>query len=139
MILHPAAVLGLADGGAHVSTICDASMPTWMLTHWVRDRTRGERLPLELVVERQTRSTAALYGLGDRGVLAPGYLADVNVIDLDGLRLLPPEVRHDLPAGGRRIVQQAVGYLATIKSGAVTFRDGTATGEHPGVLLRGAR
>ncbi|MCB0960842.1 MAG: amidohydrolase family protein, partial [Acidimicrobiales bacterium] len=139
MILHPAAVLGLADGGAHVATICDASMPTWMLTHWVRDRTRGERLPLELVVERQTRGTAELYGLGDRGVLAPGYLADVNVIDFDNLRLHGPEVRHDLPAGGRRIVQRADGYLATVKSGAVTFRDGQATGEHPGVLLRGAR
>ncbi|MEZ5137729.1 MAG: amidohydrolase family protein [Acidimicrobiales bacterium] len=101
MILHPAAVLGLADGGAHVATICDASMPTWMLTHWVRDRTRGERLPLELVVERQTRGTAELYGLGDRGVLAPGYVADVNVIDFDNLRLHGPEVRHDLPAARR--------------------------------------
>ena len=114
-------------------------MPTWMLTHWVRDRTRGERLPLELVVERQTRGTAALYGLGDRGVLAPGMVADVNVIDFENLRLHGPEVRHDLPAGGRRIVQRADGYLATVKSGAVTFRDGVATGEHPGVLLRGAR
>ena len=114
-------------------------MPAWMLTHCVRDRTRGERLPLELVVERQTRGTAELYGLGDRGVLAPGYLADVNVIDFDNLRLHGPEVRHDLPAGGRRIVQRADGYLATVKSGTVTFRDGQATGEHPGVLLRGAR
>ncbi len=139
MLLHPAAVLGLADGGAHVATICDASMPTWMLTHWVRDRSRGERLPLELVVERQTRATAELYGLGDRGVLAPGYVADVNVIDFENLRLLGPEVRADLPAGGRRILQRADGYLATVKSGAVTFRDGVATGEHPGVLLRGAR
>ncbi len=139
MLLHPAAVLGLADGGAHVATICDASMPTWMLTHWVRDRTRGERLPLELVVQRQTSDTAQLYGLGDRGVLAPGYLADVNVIDLDGLRLGVPEVVADLPAGGKRIVQRAVGYLATLKSGVVTFLDGHATGEHPGRLLRGAR
>jgi N-acyl-D-aspartate/D-glutamate deacylase len=139
MILHPAAVLGLADGGAHVGTICDASMPTWMLTHWVRDRTRGERLPLELVVQRQTSDTARLYGLGDRGVLAPGYVADVNLIDLDGLRLHVPEVVADLPAGGRRIVQRADGYLATVKSGAVTYRDGEATGEHPGRLLRGSR
>ena len=114
-------------------------MPTWMLTHWVRDRTRGERLPLELVVQRQTSDTARLYGLSDRGVLAPGFVGDVNVIDLDGLRLLPPEVRADLPAGGRRIVQRAEGYVATIKSGVVTFRDGEPTGEHPGRLLRGAR
>jgi N-acyl-D-aspartate/D-glutamate deacylase len=139
MILHPAAVLGLADGGAHVGTICDASMPTWMLTHWVRDRRRGERLPLEFVVQRQTRDTAALYGLRDRGVLAPGMVGDVNVIDFEGLRLLAPQVVADLPAGGRRLLQQAEGYLATVKSGVVTFRDGVSTGEHPGRLLRGAR
>ena len=139
MLLHPAAVLGLADGGAHVATICDASMPTWMLTHWVRDRTRGERLPLELVVERQTRGTAELYGLGDRGVLAPGLVADVNVIDLDHLRLLPPEIAADLPAGGKRILQRAEGYVATVKSGAVTYLGGVPTGELPGRLLRGAR
>lgn len=139
MLLHPAAVLGLADGGAHVGTICDASMPTWMLTHWVRDRTRGERLPLELVVQRQTSDTARLYGLGDRGELRPGTVADVNVIDFDALRLRGPEVVADLPAGGRRIVQRAEGYLATIKSGTVTFRDGEPTGAHPGRLLRGAR
>ena len=139
MILHPAAVLGLADGGAHVGTICDASMPTWMLTHWVRDRTRGERLPLELIVKRQTSDTAQLYGLGDRGVLAPGYVADVNIIDMDTLRLHGPEVVADLPAGGRRIIQRADGYVATVKSGTVTYRNGEATGEHPGRLLRGAR
>jgi N-acyl-D-aspartate/D-glutamate deacylase len=139
MILHPGAVLGLADGGAHVGTICDASMPTWMLTHWVRDRTRGERLPLELVVQRQTSDTARLYGLADRGVLAPGYLADLNVIDLDGLRLHGPEVRADLPAGGRRIVQRADGYVATIKSGEVTFLHGTPSGQHPGRLIRGTQ
>ncbi|MFN8017828.1 MAG: amidohydrolase family protein [Acidimicrobiales bacterium] len=138
MLLHPAAVLGLADGGAHVGTICDASMPTWMLTHWVRDRA-GERLPLELVVQRQTSGTAALYGLGDRGCLAPGMVADVNVIDLDRLRLHVPEVHADLPAGGRRILQRADGYVATIKTGALTYLDGTATGELPGRLLRGAR
>jgi N-acyl-D-aspartate/D-glutamate deacylase len=139
MLLHPAAVLGLADGGAHVGTICDAGMPTWMLTHWVRDRTRGERLPLELVVQRQTSDTARLYGLGDRGVLAPGYVADVNVIDFEGLRLHGPEVVADLPAGGKRIVQRADGYLATVKSGTVTYRSGQPTGEHPGRLLRGDR
>jgi N-acyl-D-aspartate/D-glutamate deacylase len=114
-------------------------MPTWMLTHWVRDRRRGERLPLEFVVQRQTRDTAALYGLRDRGVLAPGMVGDVNVIDFEGLRLLAPQVVADLPAGGRRLLQQAEGYLATVKSGVVTFRDGVSTGEHPGRLLRGAR
>ncbi|HEX2575721.1 MAG TPA: amidohydrolase family protein [Aquihabitans sp.] len=139
MILHPAAVLGLADGGAHVGTICDASMPTWMLTHWVRDRTRGERLPLEFVVARQTRDTARLYGLGDRGTLAEGMVADVNVIDLDNLRLETPRVHADLPAGGRRILQGAEGYLATVKSGTVTFAGCEATGERPGRLLRGGR
>lgn len=139
MILHPAAVLGLADGGAHVGTICDASMPTWMLTHWVRDRTRGERLPLEFVVARQTRDTARLYGLGDRGTLEPGMVADVNVIDFENLRLATPRVHADLPAGGRRILQGAEGYLATVKSGAVTFRDGAPTGDRPGRLLRGCR
>jgi N-acyl-D-amino-acid deacylase len=139
MLLHPAAVLGLADGGAHCGTICDGSMPTWMLTHWVRDRTRGERLPLELVVKRQTADTAALYGLGDRGTLTPGALGDVNVIDLDRLQLRRPEVCADLPAGGRRILQRADGYLATVKSGTVTFRDGEPTGERPGRLVRGAR
>lgn len=139
MLLHPAAVVGLADGGAHVGTICDASMPTWMLTHWARDRTRGERLPLELVVRRQTADTARLYGLGDRGRVAVGQVADLNVIDFDRLRLHVPEVVADLPAGGRRIVQGADGYVVTVKSGTVTFRDGQPTGEHPGRLLRGAR
>jgi N-acyl-D-amino-acid deacylase len=139
MLLHPAAVLGLADGGAHVGTICDASMPTWMLTHWARDRTRGERLPLELVVARQTSDTARLYGLGDRGALVPGMVADVNVIDFEGLRLDPPLVHADLPAGGTRLLQRARGYLATVKSGTVTFVDGTPTGDRPGRLLRGAR
>jgi N-acyl-D-amino-acid deacylase len=105
MLLHPAAVLGLGDGGAHVGFICDGSTPTWMLTHWTRDRSRGERLPLELVVRRMTSDTAALYGLGDRGRLAPGLLADVNVIDHAGLRLRTPRVVHDLPAGGRRLLQ----------------------------------
>ncbi|CAN5842521.1 amidohydrolase family protein [soil metagenome] len=139
MLLHPAAVLGLADGGAHVGTICDASMPTWMLTHWVRDRTRGERLPLELVVARQTSDTARLYGLADRGTLAPGMVADLNVIDFDRLRLEVPRVHADLPAGGRRLLQGVEGYVATVKSGAITFREGAPTGERPGRLLRGAR
>ena len=139
MLLHPRAALGLADGGAHVGIICDASMPTFMLTHWTRDRTRGERLPLELVVKKQTHDTARLYGLGDRGTLQPGMVADVNVIDYERLELGDPAVVADLPAGGRRLVQDASGYVATIKSGTVTFADGKDTGARPGRLLRGAR
>ena len=139
MLQHPRAALGLADGGAHVGTICDASMPTFMLTHWVRDRTRGDRLPLEWIVKKQTQDTARLYGLNDRGTLEPGMLADVNVIDFDHLALEPPKVANDLPAGGRRLVQRARGYVATIKRGAVTFSGGEATGELPGQLIRGAQ
>ncbi len=139
MFLHPRAAVGLADGGAHCGVICDASMPTFMLTHWTRDRTRGERLPLELVVKKQTRDTARLYGLGDRGTLEVGMLGDVNVIDYDALQLEPPQVVRDLPAGGSRLVQRPRGYVATIKSGVVTFDHGEDTGERPGELLRGAR
>ena len=116
MLMHPQAVLGLCDGGAHCGIICDASMPTFLLTHWVRDRTRGARLPLEQVVRLQTRNTAALFGLADRGALAPGLRADVNVIDLENLRLAPPEIVFDLPAGGRRLMQRARGYRMTIQS-----------------------
>jgi len=139
MLLHPRAAAGLADGGAHCGVICDASQPTFMLTHWTRDRTRGARLPLEWVVKKQTRDTAALYGLGDRGTLEPGKVADVNVIDYEHLQLASPRVVADLPAGGRRLVQQARGYLATVKSGTVTFEGGEDTGARPGVLVRGAR
>jgi N-acyl-D-aspartate/D-glutamate deacylase len=139
MLQHPRAALGLADGGAHVGTICDASMPTFMLTHWVRDRTRGDRLPLEWIVKKQTRDTAQLYGLADRGTLEPGMLGDVNVIDFDNLALEPPMVVTDLPAGGRRLVQRARGYVATIKRGTVTFKDGEFTGALPGELIRGAQ
>ena len=138
MLLHPRAVVGLADGGAHCGIICDAGTPTFLLTHWVRDRRRGARLPLELVVRRQTRETAELYALRDRGLLVPGMKADVNVIDLDALALSPPEMVYDLPAGGRRLVQRARGYRATIKSGATVFEDGVATGALPGRLVRGA-
>jgi N-acyl-D-aspartate/D-glutamate deacylase len=137
MLLHPQSVFSLSDGGAHCGVICDASTPTLLLTHWVRDRSRGPRLPLEYVVHRQTRHTAALYGLDDRGLLAPGMAADLNVIDFDRLRLRAPEMVHDLPAGARRLVQRADGYRATVKSGRVTFRDGEATGALPGRLLRG--
>src|SRR5690606_14407745 len=110
-----------------------------MLTHWTRDRRRGERLPLPFVVKRQTRDTAELYGLLDRGLLAPGYKADVNVIDYDNLRLCLPEIAYDLPGGSRRLVQRAVGYVATIVAGQVVLRDGEPTGALPGKVLRGAR
>jgi N-acyl-D-aspartate/D-glutamate deacylase len=136
MLNHPRAALGLGDGGAHCGAICDASMPTYMLTHWTRDRTRGERLPVEFVVRKQTHDTARLYGMTDRGTIERGMLADINVIEYDGLRLSPPEVVADLPAGGTRIVQRAQGYVATVKRGIVTYRDGRPTGALPGVLVR---
>jgi N-acyl-D-amino-acid deacylase len=137
MLEHPHTVLSLSDGGAHCGLICDASTPTLLLTHWVRGRTRGPRLPLERMVRRQTLETAALYGLDDRGLVATGRLADVNVIDLEGLRLGAPEMVFDLPAGGRRLVQKASGYRYTVKSGAVTFEDGEAVDAFPGRLVRG--
>ena len=137
MMHHPATILSLSDGGAHCGVICDASFPTYMLTHWVRDRARGERLSLEKVVSMQTRDTARLYGLHDRGVIAPGMKADLNVIDFEALKILPPEMVFDLPAEGRRLVQRAEGYRATVVSGVVTFEDGEATGDLPGKLIRG--
>jgi len=137
MLLHPQAVLGLSDGGAHCGIICDASMPTYMLTHWARDRRRGERLPLESVVRLQTRNTARLFGLDDRGALAPGLKADVNLIDFENLQLSPPETVFDLPARGRRLVQRSTGYAATIASGEVIFEKGEPTGALPGRLIRG--
>ena len=139
MMLHPRAALGLADGGAHCGVICDASMPTFMLTHWTRDRSRGDHLPIEWVVKKQTHDTARLYGMRDRGTIEPGMLADLNVIDYERLQLGNPIVTADLPAGGRRLLQQAEGYTATIKSGVVTFENGVDTGERPGRLVRGAR
>ena len=137
MNLAEGTVPGLSDGGAHCGVICDASFPTFMLTHWARDRQRGERLPLELVVQRQCRDTARQVGLRDRGTLEPGMLADLNVIDFDNLTLRAPEMAYDLPAGGRRLVQRAEGYRATIKRGQVIVRDGQATGSMPGQLVRG--
>jgi N-acyl-D-aspartate/D-glutamate deacylase len=139
MLLHPGGVSGLSDGGAHCGLICDASIPTFMLTHWARDRVRGETLPLEDLVKKQTADTAALYGLGDRGVLTPGKKADVNVIDFDHLTLRMPRVARDLPAGGARLLQEADGYVATVVSGAITRRHGVDTGARPGRLIRGAR
>jgi N-acyl-D-aspartate/D-glutamate deacylase len=137
MLTHPATVLGLGDGGAHCGVLCDASLPTFMLAHWARDRSRGEKLPVETVVHLQTRRTAELYGFGDRGLLAPGYLADLNLIDHDALALEPPEMVYDLPASGKRLVQRARGYAATVKSGVVVRERDEATGERPGRLLRG--
>ena len=139
MLTHPHAVLGLADGGAHVGTICDASFPTTMLTHWVRDRSRGPRLPLEHVVAMQTARTARMIGLLDRGVVAPGMRADLNLIDLDGLRLQPPTIAFDLPAGGKRFLQRADGYLHTFVAGEETYASGEATGALPGRLVRGSQ
>ncbi len=130
-------VNSLSDGGAHCGTICDAASPTFMLQHWVRDRARGGRLTLEQAVKRQCHDTARLYGLDDRGVLAPGMLADINLIDMDALQLGKPWLAFDLPAGGKRLLQKADGYVCTIKSGVVTFRDGSWTGAVPGGLIRG--
>jgi N-acyl-D-amino-acid deacylase len=137
MLVHPATVLGLGDGGAHCGVLCDASLPTFMLAHWARDRSRGEQLPVEQVVHLQTRRTAELYGFRDRGLLAPGFLADVNVIDHDALTLEPPEMVYDLPANGKRLIQRARGYVATVKSGVVVREHDESTGELPGRLLRG--
>ncbi|MDG2460218.1 MAG: D-aminoacylase [Luminiphilus sp.] len=129
-------VNSLSDGGAHCGTICDAAATTFMLQHWVRDRA-GNRVPLERAIRRQCHDTARLYGFEDRGVLAPGLLADLNVIDLESLELHLPTVAFDLPAGGRRLLQTASGYDYTIKSGRVTFRGGKSTGEYPGRVIRG--
>ncbi len=139
MLRDPHSVPGLSDGGAHCGIICDASFPTYLLTHWTRDRKRGEKLSIPFVVAAQSRKTALSVGLHDRGVIAPGYKADINVIDYDRLHLHPPKVHYDLPVSGRRLLQQVDGYEATIVSGVVTQRDGAATGAQPGRLVRGAQ
>ena len=126
----------LSDGGAHCGTICDAASPTFLLEYWVRDRVRA-RISLASAIKRQCRDTALLYGLNDRGLLAPGYLADLNLIDMKRLKLGKPWLAFDLPAGGRRLLQRADGYVATIKSGQVTFREGVMQGPLPGKLIRG--
>ena len=136
---HPNVLFGLSDGGAHCGVIADAGMPTFILTHWARDRVKGDRFPLEFLVKKLTRDTAMAYGLSDRGELKSGLLADLNVIDFDKLRLYRPEAIYDLPAGGRRLVQRADGYCYTVKSGQVTFEDGEHTGALPGSLVRGGR
>ena len=137
MLLHEHTVPGLGDAGAHCGLICDGSFPTYLLSHWGRARTRGERLPVEWLVKSQTADTAALVGLHDRGRIAPGMKADLNLIELDRLALRHPEIVHDLPAGGKRLVQRADGYHTTIQNGEVTFRDGEPTGALPGRLVRG--
>jgi N-acyl-D-aspartate/D-glutamate deacylase len=137
MLLHEFTVPGLGDAGAHCGLICDGSFPTYLLSHWGRDRTRGERIPLERLVKAQTADTAALVELHDRGRIAPGMKADLNVIDFAGLGMQPPEIVHDLPAGGKRLLQRASGYVATVCSGAVTFENGESTGALPGKLIRG--
>ena len=139
MLTDPSTVLGLGDGGAHCGLICDSSVPSFMLTHWVRDRTRGPRLPLEFVVKRQTSETADYFGFSDRGRLAVGLKADINVIDFDRLRLHPPEMLHDLPAGGKRLVQRVDGYKATIVAGVPVFENGVDSGARPGKLVRAGR
>ena len=139
MMVHPRSVLGLGDGGAHCGLICDASMTSYVLTHWARDRSRGERLSVEQAVALQTSRPAALYGLSDRGTIAAGKRADLNLVDLDALQLHVPEMVFDLPAGGRRLVQRVDGYDATWVAGVRTFVDGEPTGERPGRLVRRGR
>ena len=139
MLTHPAGVVGLSDGGAHCGLICDASYPTFLLTHWARDRHRGKKLSLEYVVRKQCHDTAQLFGLTDRGTIEVGKKADINVIDMDALTLHSARMAYDLPAGGRPLVQGASGYSTTIVSGTVTRRDGVDTGARPGRLVRGAR
>ena len=139
MITHPVTVIGLADAGAHVKLVCDGSSPSTQLTHWTRDRTRGETIPLEFMVEQQTRRTAALYGFRDRGTLAVGQRADVNVIDLEHLSVRRPVIHADLPAGGQRYLQPVSGYIATLVGGVQTRSNDIETGERPGRLVRASR
>ena len=137
MIMRPGTLVGGGDGGAHVTVICDASYPTYMLQHWVRDRTRGDRIPLERAVEMLTRAPAELHRLTDRGTVAPGQRADLNLIDLGALALHSPKVAYDLPTGAPRLVQAATGYTATVVGGVITARGGVDTGARPGGLVRG--
>ena len=136
MLTDDATVLGVADAGAHVGVICDASSPTLLLTHWARDRVRGPKIPLEYLVHKHTHGNAKAYGLTDRGLLAPGMKADINVIDFDALSLLPPTVAYDLPTGGRRLLQRARGYRHTFVAGVETLTNDEHTGALPGGLIR---
>ncbi len=139
MMTDPGTLLGLSDGGAHCTSIVDSGLPSFMLAHWGRDRTRGPRLPLELLVKRQTSETADFFGFADRGRLAPGLRADVNLIDFEALRVHQPELVHDMPAGGRRFVQKVDGYAATLVAGTPIFEKGEHTGALPGRLVRAGR
>jgi N-acyl-D-aspartate/D-glutamate deacylase len=135
MLTHPLALPGLSDGGAHVGTVCDASFTTFLMTHWARDREQG-RIPLERIIEMQAHDTSRFLGLNDRGLLAPGRRADINIIDFDNLQLLRPTMLKDLPAGGQRLMQYANGYVATLVNGEVIAKDGKLTGARPGRLVR---
>jgi N-acyl-D-amino-acid deacylase len=137
MMLDDNARFGLSDGGAHCGVICDVSMPSYLLSYWVRDRTRGERLPLEWVVHKQSQNTAELFGLKDRGLLKPGYRADINLIDFEKLQIKAPRMVYDLPGDARRLIQEVQGYRMTLCAGEVIFEDGVATGAMPGKLIRG--
>jgi len=137
MMLHPNAIFGLSDGGAHCGLICDASMPSYLLTHWARDRTRGARIPIEKLVHNQTQRTAHFYGMRDRGLIAEGMKADINIIDFDKLTIHPPEMVYDLPANARRLVQKVDGYRYTLCSGEIIRQDSKDTGAMPGKLVRG--
>jgi len=139
MLTDSGTLLGLSDGGAHCASIVDAGVPSFMLSHWGRDRRRGPRLPLEFLVKRQTSETADFFGFSDRGRLAPGLRADLNLIDFDRLRLYQPELVHDMPAGGRRFVQRVDGYEVTLVAGTPIFERGEPTGAMPGRLVRAAR
>ena len=137
MIKHPNTTIGLSDAGAHVNLIFDAVGPTYQLVHWVRDRVRGPKMPLELIVHKQTKTNADLFGLADRGSLEVGKKADINVFDLDSLGLGRLEVHADLPAGGNRILQSASGYLNTFVAGVKTRENDQDTGARPGRVIRG--
>ncbi len=138
MLMHPLALPGLSDGGAHVGTICDASFTTFLMTHWARDRERG-RIPLERIIQMQAADTASFLGLKDRGLLKSGLRADINIIDFDNLQLLHPTMLKDLPAGGQRLMQYADGYVATLVQGEAIARNGKLTGARPGRLVRARR
>ena len=130
-------VAGGSDGGAHCGLICDASMPTTNLSHWARDRSAGNKIPLELIIRKQTKDTAETYGLFDRGEIKAGMIADINIIDFEKLNVSLPKMIFDLPKGGKRLVQESFGYLTTIKSGEVVYENGQATGTLPGQVVRG--
>jgi len=137
MIESPLTLSGLSDAGAHCNTLSDGTMPTTAISHWTRDRSHGRTFELEHMVHRQTQATASHVGFADRGVVAPGYLADLNIFDHETINARAPELVQDLPAGGTRLLQRSTGYAATLKRGVVTVQDGELTGEHPGSLMRG--